>query len=370
MNTIYWISGNYYDCSKKWKSILKLYKKHSLTVFDCGPKSELFNNASDIIMSLKHKDMFDTGTTILKIKGLPHDYTLLTDYLNLANENQILVIDSPIGYYPSDGGRFVTAATSKFYKKIQDIGEVCVFPQQAKTFNEAVKWVVNTTMELGKRFDEDAAKMLVESRGYDLDILYSEIIRLIDFQVSRKINIEDVKTCCVPSFLKTVWNLIDDLDNKNFDSVISHMQLFYANAGNEVGTTFRGEVENLLGALYQHFLFLLLIKGVCGDTLSYNGAMKAVGGFKKRTKVDNKYNWDKSLFETNFVQFNLRKPSLQSIVRWPKPKVYSVFRNVINCRLVCRMATDESDIRLYLDSLVMSICDKHTKFESYMKDIS
>jgi len=156
---IYWINGNYYDTCQRWKEICALVKDPNIEIFDCGynPDNIVDNKvaqAADIIMMLKHRDLFDSRVRIIKMKGLPPDYNLITDYLHLINNKTILVIDSPIGYIKPGSKRFISAATSKFYKFIKANGVLRESLKEAKSVNQAIKWVEKVLTDHNRTYDK------------------------------------------------------------------------------------------------------------------------------------------------------------------------------------------------------------------------
>lgn len=370
---MYWITGNYYDCRQKWQEICALVGDPNVEVFDCeyntqngGKKSA---QAGDIILRLKQKDMFDTRSRIIKLKGIPDDYAILTDYLRLANKKNMIVIDGPVGYRKPPSKRLIPVKATKFFKEFVKRGELCEFPELAKTDALAIRWVVGVAKNLGKNLDPEAAKLLVELQGRNLDGLYAEVSKLSDYQEGKKITVDDVKTCTAPLFLRTVWDLLEDLAFMNVDASLSHLQKFYEYAGLETGTSFRGDVEMLLGAMLKQFNFYIAIKDACGDSLDYDKLRNKTAGLKKRSSkmVDGETvdNWDTDYFDSRFINVNLNKESTQSVSKWPWHRAYNIVRQIHMTRLALRTHSHISEynrggIKLLLDSLALMICGKLT----------
>jgi hypothetical protein len=381
---VFWIAGNYYDCQRQWKWIVEKLRDPNIVILDCGTASNRsVAGAADIIKLLKNRDMFDDRPRIVKLKGIPNDYTLLADYLKLVNNDNILVIDSPFGYYQAagSGSRFISAKTSKFYKEIAKQGVqkapkgatgVFDFPLEVKTDREAINWVKAVTKDRGKEIDAEAAELLVEQKGRNLDLLYAEITCLLDYQSGKTIAVDDVRAVSLPLFLQTVWNLIDQIDVQDYESAISHMQRFYAVAGSEVGHSFYGDVMMLLGALNQHFTFLMYLKAICGDDLTYSKAVAAVEGVKKRSKDGNKYVWKNDAFTTGFIAQNVRKSGIQAALRWPKDRLEDVFLDLCRTSFLCRTqyTSSETAVKICCDTFVMVACgilrpDHSAKIKGY-----
>lgn len=355
MRPIFWICGNYYDSRKSWKSILSKLGDVNIISLDCGSNSDSTPDgcrsfaASDVILRLKSKDMFDKRPRILRMRGLPPDYALISDYLKYVNDNNVLVIDSPIGYH--DGRKFVTAATSNFYKTISNEGMVIDSGTDAKTDLEAINWVVKCFEENGRKIEKETAQLLVSMKGKNYDSLYVEIVRLLAYQTKKQIILNDIQECCVPVHTKTAWDLCDSLMQFNLEDSLSHLQSFYNVAGSMPGKNFHSDMENLLGALKFNFLFLLFGKDACGEFFSYNNLAQKVEGYKKiseesSTDVFSKYN----------VTMASKSEYFKKALQQKKQKIYGAYTAIISCIDSIRFARSEEYIKLCLDSLCMFIC--------------
>ena len=359
---MFWITGNYYECQNIWKSICERAGDPNVEILDCGYAVSNASmgskpaTASDVIMLLKNADIFDDRPRIIKMKGLPEKYSLITDYLHLVNDKNILVIDGPIGLRDKRSmKRLVSVAASKFYKTFKKEGQVFQFETEPRKDSDAVAWLISVAEDYKKNFEKDAAQLLVRYRGRNYDILYSELLKLCDYQSGRKITKEDVNACCISEFLATTWELLDSLDRLDYDSAICHMQKFHENAGSDVGATYRSDAEMLLGAMFKHYFLLVAAKDACGGKVTYQGVKQAIEGLKRKYKDK----WDKDWFEENYLRANINKITFNHAMQWSKKKVYQVYRDVSECRFLCRTrGALVSDLKLYLDGLVMSICGK------------
>lgn len=357
---VFWLTGNYYDSQKNWRAIVEMLKDPNVVVLEGGSQvsDPRVAKAADVIRLLKNKDLFDSRPRVLKLKGLPGDYHLLIDYLKLVNNDNVLVIDGPFGYKNSDG-KFVTAKTSKFYKTIASEGKILEAPMEAESDRAAKDWVVKVCGELGKKIESAALETLIQYRGRNLDILYSDLTCLVMYQTGKSIQDADVREICLPLFLKTVWELIEKIDRQDYESACANMQEFYAKAGSEVGTTFYGDVAQLLGALHRHFEFNFYVSNL-KLPLRYDAVAEAVKGVKKRTKKDEKYVWEDDKFSSGYIYTAIRKPELQSILSWPREKLLAVMVDLMRTMTICRTkyTSDEEAIKLCLDTFLMTACGR------------
>lgn len=350
---IFWVCGNYYESKQMVKKIISHIEDANVVSLDCGynpsdlPVHLRYATAADIISILKNSDIFDDKPRIIKLRGLPEDYTILFDYLNLINDNNVLLIEAPIGYQKDS--RFISAAASKFYKTILAEGRLLDFGTEAKTDAEAEKWVKRVCNELEKDIDAEALKMLVRLKGKDYDSLYAELILLVDLiGPKEQITTELVRLNCVPVLTSTVWELLDNLDSQDLDKSLSIIDL-YQNENN-----FKASAEEILAALKRHYLFLILVKDGCGETASYEKCINSVKGFKKITKEE----FDKDMFEGYVVSMALKNAHFMKSLNWSKSKIYMVYLNVLRCHSKIRQIYSEEFSKTVITSLILFICGK------------
>lgn len=369
---LFWISGNYYDARKKWEEVKSLYKSEvNLQDLECGYSSEKtpLSTApammSDVVMLLKNVDLFDSNPRLIRLYGCPPDFTLLADYLHLIDDQNVVVLYGPIGYnVPTGGGytRFVTQKTTSLYKQMVEWGTVFEFPLDAESDTEALDWIKKTSTELERPLNHDAAELLVEYKGRNLDNLFVEISKLIACVDGKVITIDDVKAHCIPGFTKTVWEFIDSLDYQNYEKAIEHLELFYAYAEAQPEVDFNRDVEGLLGALEQHFTFLDLVSTACAKAgrITFDNVINAVKGIKKRGEKlsDKKYAYDKDAFEYPYIRRKFNDDAFQSALRRPAERWHEILLDLYRCQRVCRIMRDEVIIKQSLDALVLLACGK------------
>lgn len=373
---IYWVTGNYFQCRKNWLDLCIKLNQPNVEMLDCGANSQNAdkNNrqatAGDVVRFLKHRDIFDPRPRILKLKGLPEDYVLIAEYLYLIDENNILYIDAPFGYRKSTN-RFITAATSTLFKKIKAEGHLIDFGLDAKSNNAAIAWAESVIKECQREIERNALELLVGLKGRNLDQLYCEISKLCSYALKGKITQEHVQLCCSSTFLGQSWDLLDELCLVNTDKALEYLQGFYGSAGGLPGTSFRGDVEILLGFMLKYFRLLLHAKDVCGATVNYSAISKACAEFKKPPKTENKpesskteiVEWKEEYFDKMFINVNVNKSSFQTALKWSKQKIYRIVKMVQDVRFALRSSKTSSEVnraetQLLLDGLALFICGK------------
>jgi len=155
---IFWIHGNQHQVKQSWEKILlhieeKSGEKPLVELVFAGFNStsatpeQSWSTVNDIIGMLRSPDMFDPRPRVVKVCGLPEDYSDLVDWFDLMNGKNILVIQSPFGYVKPGSKRWVTAKTSKLYKKIKAEGFLIEHPLEASYDSDAMDWIVEMASE-------------------------------------------------------------------------------------------------------------------------------------------------------------------------------------------------------------------------------
>jgi len=356
MSAMYWISGNYYDKQKQWRQIVKSAAKEvEIEVHHCcGSNDPGYSSASEVISSLKNRDLFNTTCRIIKLKGIPHDYALLEEYLSLCDEDNLLVIDGPTAYRSaSTSKRMVSVKNTKFYKKFKKNGKVLESDLEAKKMSGACQWVKNVIKEIGEQIEPDAAELLVQLKGKSYDVLFSEMSKIVDYNTERKITKKTVEDCCVSQGQKNIWDLIDYLDKFDYDAVMKSLYSFYDAAGMETASTFYGDIYGLLGAIHHHYLFLVIISHYAkqGMNITPSAAKQAFDGLSKKNGTD--------AFSPQYINFALSKTSTQHLSHIRKSRLYFIYFLISECQSTCRVhSNNKENIKLFINLMMMGICNK------------
>lgn len=365
---IFWVSGNFYECKQKWEEIKSLLGDDvNLQDMECGSLSSKGSKSAqpaqmgDVIMLLKNNDLFDSNRRLIRVYGCPPDYTLLADYLHLVDDDNVVVMYGPVG---CSGDRFVSAKTSNLYKQINEWKHVFEYAVEVNSNDDAIAWIRRVAGELKRPLDADAANLLVTNKGRNLDILYSELVKLIAYCDDRKdkaLRLPDVEAVSIPEFTRTVWDLIESLDLKQYDQAMLHLRQFYAYADVVEDYIFTKDINELMGALEHHFTFLALIRSA---DPTFDGAYAAVcgqkdspwQGFRKREKVGDKWTYTKNAYEYGFLKMSLSKSSVQAALRWPQDKLWQILCDVYRCSHLCRTMQNAEVRKHAIELLVMHVC--------------
>lgn len=369
---LFWITGNYYECQKCWKSFCSQFEDPNIVVLECGrnaddtPPDERFASAGTIIKLLKRQDIFDKRHRIIKLKGIPEDYSLLTDYLYLIRKANALVIDGPIGLRAKGvSQKFVSVKTSKFYKAVKAQGQVKEYNMEGKNASQSATWAREVAKELGRSLDVEAARLLVEMKGINYDALYGALGVMFDYQPKGAIKSKVVEELFTPLFQQTVWDLVRAIDRRDFISSMTHLQRFYDQIDVLIDSSFTGEIMMLLGALTHHFTFMIMARDGCDGHITYKSVAAAVNAGKGMKKPKNPKDEDKKkgiwkepfvdIFTPGAIKMNLGSPAL----KWPASRLYNAYRDISRCKLLLRKTYNYDNrpgIKMCIDTLIMTLC--------------
>lgn len=378
---VFWISGNQHQVSKSWNNILSHVEEKSgekplveLMFAGFNPaaatREQCWATVDDIIGVLRCPDVFDSRPRIVKVCGLPENFSELVDWFSVINGRNILVIRSPFGYVKPGSKKWITAKTSKLYKKIKSGGFLIEHPLEASYESDAIAWVIERTNDFGKEISKEAAKEAVRRIGKNLDALSGAVQKLAVYQKKKEIGESDVKACCMQVFCEErVWKFIQDLDFEREDDALAFLQDFYAEGDGAAGESFYGRVQRLFGALLQHFQFLMAIKDACPKHLNAPDVERSLSQFKKITPTKVKelreglisYEELEPRFSKYFLGNQIRQENITFAFRKRKSTLYRNLADLHTCILICRLhSNDDYFIRLCLDTFVLVVCEKLT----------
>lgn len=357
LKPVFWITGNYYDCRKMWNKIVGNLDDPNVVSVDCGfnpqdaqPEARVAE-AAEIRRLIRMKDIFDSRPRIIRMVGIPPDYSDILDYLKYLRDDNVLVIDSPIGYYKQR--TFVSAAASKFYKYIKENGKVFSFESRAKSHKAAVEWVNKLAHDYNREFENDAIELLVATKGFDFDTLYCESLKLFDY-TDKKLTTEDVKECSIPVFERAIWEFIEQLNRQRYDSACQYIEEFIADAENLTPSKRRGLMDSSLGAIAQNFEALIHAKDCCKSSLSYQDFWKGLEPLKKRKEKQ----WI-DRYSKGFCFAKIKDGAFQLAYGWPKSKIYGAL--LILRHLHPKLRYEPENWKCVLSSVAMFVCGKITE---------
>lgn len=379
---IFWVHGNLRQCHQTWDDIVRHVETQSGQKPDIqimfgginptnATPAQRWSTADDVIFALQNRNFFDDRPRILKICGLPESYTDLADFFHLVNGSNVVVILSAFGYIKPGSKQWITAKTSRLFKKVKAEGFLTEHPIEVKTENEAVTWILSLIGETKKEMKRAVAKEIVAKEGKNLDTLTNVVEKLCVYQKGKEITVENVHACCSSGFQpETVWQFLEDLDYRREERALAYLQAFYAEGDGDVGESFYGRVSKLFGALVQHFQFLMAIKDICGNRdLTAQLVEEGLKNFKKTTptkicelqRKEITYDELEPRFTRQYIGFNVRKDSVRSAFRKKKSEIYRVVDALHDCIFMCRKYSGvNACLRLFLDAFVLVACGKLT----------
>lgn len=378
---IFWIYGNLRQCRQTWNGIVDHVTKQGDVKPDIqimfgginpanATPAQRWSTADDVILVLRNRS-FCEGPRITKVCGLPESYTDLSDWFHIINGSNVLVIQSPFGYIKPGSKRWVTAKTSKLFKKVKAEGFLIEHLVEAKNENDAIDWITSLVRESKKEIKRAVAREIIAKEGKNLDTLTNVVGKLCAYQKKKEIVIEDVHECCTAGFLpETVWQFLEDLDYRRDERALAYLQAFYAEGDGEVGESFYGRISKMFGALKQHFQFLMHIKDICNNRdLNAQLIEGVLADFKKTTptkirelqRKEISYEELEPIFSNQYISYNIKKDSIRFAFRKKKSEIYRILAALDNCIYFCRKHSGKDYyLRLCLDVFALVACGRLT----------
>ncbi len=378
---LFWIWGNLRQCQQTWDGIVQhvetqTQQKPDIQLMFGGinptnaTPAQRWSTADDVIFALRSQD-FDGRPRILKVCGLPESYTDLADWFHIVNGSNILVIQSAFGYIKPGSKQWVTAKTSKFYKKVKAEGFLVEHPIEGKNESDCVEWISSLVAEAKKQIKSPVAREIAAKEGKNLDRLMNTVTKLCSYQKGKEITIEDVHACCSSGFLpETVWQFLEDLDYRRDERALAFLQAFYAEGDGAVGESFYSRINKLFGAMIQHFQFLLVLKDSCGNRdLNVQIVEDALQHFKKTTPTKIRELQQKKItyeeleprFSKQYIGYNIKRDNVRFAFRKKKSEIYRILDALHDCMFLCRKnSSSDYYLRLCLDVFTLAACGRLT----------
>ncbi len=375
---VFWIYGNRRQCLQSWNQILDHVKKSSgedpnVDTLFCGMNSETatpaqrWATANDLINLMRNRDLFDDRPRIIKVIGIPEGYAEIVDWLNVLNGRNILVFWGPFAYIKPGTKRWISVKTTKLFKTIKKEGQVFEHPIEVRTNSDAVYIIKEVAVEFKKELKSEVARKIVELQGRNLDLLENSIHKLSIYQTGKKITTEDVEACCFSDYSDKIWAFLDILDEQKIDPALDYLQDFYEEDDGAIGENFYGRINRFFGALLQHYLFLMLLKDVCGQSLNATVAQRELTAFKKTTPtlIKEIVSGNKTLddlecrFTSQYVGKNISSPATQIAFARRKGETYKIVSDLYDTMYWCRRwSSNTAMLRLLLDTFALVACGK------------
>lgn len=212
MNNVYLIYGNDYGLIKR--EIEKISKgvsdivKYDLSVFKVD---ELLDDA--LCMSLLDDKKVLIGENALFLTAntcnINHDLDYLSNYINDSNHNNIVIL---------------TVISDKLDERKKIVKQL---KQNATVINKSPiedknlpSFVINEFKEKGYEIDFKTANYFVDYIGKNIDILISEINKMIIYkQDNKKISVEDINDISCKGFKDNVFDLTDGIMKKDYKKI-------------------------------------------------------------------------------------------------------------------------------------------------------
>lgn len=268
----------------------------------------------------------------------------------------------------------VSKMTDKFKSHIAKVGKTFEDAQHLKP-QEAERFVLKEFANREKQIDKSLAEAIVETIGSDdggrsgvnvdkLLLIISKICTHIGNR--KKVSEADVSACCSHSASFVVFNLMNKLDKKEYESAIDLLVKALP-----LEKDVRNLFEQVINLMYSRYTMLLFLKEFLHNNNSLEKAKQSCVDFKKLHKSYDKYliqyrdkakEGDKptSRFSGGFVHTSLNgfygnKPAIQC---YSRKELVMVKRMLGNAREKTRSDCTDGEMLLMLEMLVGAICGK------------
>src|SRR6266567_594732 len=154
------------------------------------------------------------------------EFAALDRYFRSPNPQALLVFVADFLRIPSDIRRMDMDDKNRFERLTETLGEHCGVVELARVSEEdAMRWVMATSQEADTRFDQDAARELVDALGADMMCISSELEKLLLYTMGRgRITLGDVETMVLGAKQRSLYELTDAISSKNRARALALLQ--------------------------------------------------------------------------------------------------------------------------------------------------
>jgi DNA polymerase-3 subunit delta len=145
------------------------------------------------------------------------EFAALEKYFRSPNPQALLVFVADFLRIPSDIRRMDMDDKNRFERLTETLGERCGMVELARVNEEdAMRWVMATAQETDTKFEQDAARELVDALGADMMRISSEIEKLLLYTLGRgRITLGDVETMVLGAKQRSLYELTDAISSHN-----------------------------------------------------------------------------------------------------------------------------------------------------------
>jgi len=166
------------------------------------------------------------------------EFAAIDDYFRRPNPQALIVFVADHVTLPQDLRKMDMQDKERAERIRETLGDACgVVELQQVSEDDAVRWVVREAQAKGVRFDEDAARELVDALGAEMLSVQSELEKLLLYAGARgdnAIEVPDVETMVAAAKQRSLYELTDAISLKDAPRALALLQgLLNASDGGE-----------------------------------------------------------------------------------------------------------------------------------------
>jgi DNA polymerase-3 subunit delta len=152
------------------------------------------------------------------------EFAAIDAYFRSPNPQAMIVFVADHLRIPTDLRKMDYQDKERFEKIRETLGEWCGTVELARVDeNDATRWVMSSAEARGVRFDQDAARELVDSLGADMMLIASEFEKLLLFAGARgteeiaknRVTLGDVETMVLAAKQRSLYELTDAISQRD-----------------------------------------------------------------------------------------------------------------------------------------------------------
>lgn len=139
------------------------------------------------------------------------EFAALERYFRSPNPQALLIFVADFIHIPADARRMEMDDKNRLERLKETLGSYCCMVELARVTDEdAMRWAVTTAQEAGLTLEHDAARELADALGHDMQLIGSELEKLLLYAHGRaKITLGDVETMVLGAKQRTLYELTD-----------------------------------------------------------------------------------------------------------------------------------------------------------------
>ena len=164
------------------------------------------------------------------------EFAAIADYFRSPNPQALLVFVADHLRIPTDLRRMDMQDKDRYERIRETLGEWCGLVELARVDEaDAIRWVMETAVAQEVKFEQDAARELVDALGADMMLIASEFEKLLLYVSGKgRVTLGDVETMVLAAKQRSLYELTDAISSKDKPRALLLLQgLLNASDGGE-----------------------------------------------------------------------------------------------------------------------------------------